>query len=81
MDKRAFKTLVDYFEKIPSIGKPIGFGSDEQGFWWVKFHIDIEHELAWNVVQELNCVINYLSVTERLPTVFYPVSPAPYLNG
>lgn len=26
-------------------------------------------------------MLNYLSVTERLPTVFMPVSPAPYLNG
>jgi len=26
-------------------------------------------------------VVNYLSSNERLPTNFYPVSPAPYLNG
>ena len=26
-------------------------------------------------------VLNYLSVDERLPTVFKPVSPPPYLNG
>ena len=26
-------------------------------------------------------VLNYLSANERLPTVFMPVSPAPYLNG
>ena len=26
-------------------------------------------------------MLNYLSVNERLPTVFMPVSPAPYLNG
>ena len=26
-------------------------------------------------------MLNYLSVEERLPTVFMPVSPAPYLNG
>ena len=31
--------------------------------------------------QEFGCVLNYLSLTERLPTVFMPVSPAPYLNG
>jgi hypothetical protein len=33
------------------------------------------------VVQELAHVLNYLSVNERLPTVFMPVSPPPYLNG
>jgi hypothetical protein len=32
-------------------------------------------------VQELGHVLNYLSVDERLPTVFKPVSPPPYLNG
>ena len=26
-------------------------------------------------------VLNYLSLNERLPTVFKPVSPPPYLNG
>lgn len=81
MDERAFKTLIDYLEKVPAIEKPIGKGTDDEGFWWVKFSIDIYHDLAWNVVQELGCVINYISVNERLPTVFYPVSPAPYMNG
>ena len=47
----------------------------------MKFGIDIDHPLAWNVVQEFGCVLNYLSVNERLSTVFMPVSPAPYLNG
>lgn len=61
--------------------KPISFGSDDDGFWWIKFQLDITNELAWNVVQELGCVVNYLSINERLPTVFYPVSPAPYMNG
>jgi hypothetical protein len=81
MDERAFKTLKEYLEKVPAIKRSIGTGADEEGFWWVKFQIDTNHNLAWNVVQELGCVINYLSVTERLPTVFYPVSPTPYLNG
>jgi hypothetical protein len=47
----------------------------------VKFSIAIEHGLAWHTVQELGCVLNYLSLEERLPTVFKPVSPAPYMNG
>lgn len=81
MDERAFKSLIDYLEKVPAIRKPIGSGADEEGFWWVKFGIDIEHKLAWSVVQELGYVVNYISVNEPLPTIFYPVSPPPYLNG
>ena len=29
----------------------------------------------------LGHILNYLSPNERLPTVFMPVSPPPYLNG
>ena len=47
----------------------------------MKFSLNIDHPLAWNVVQELAHVLNYLSVSERLPTVFKPLSPPPYLNG
>jgi hypothetical protein len=81
MDERAFKSLIDYLEKVPAINSSIATGTDEEEFWWIKFQIDIENEFAWSVVQELGCVVNYLSINERLPTVFYPVSPAPYLNG
>jgi hypothetical protein len=81
MDERAFGSLLEYLGKVPSIVGTIGHGADESGIWWVKFTIDIEHPLAWNVVQELGHVLNYVSIKERLPTVFYPVSPPPYLNG
>ena len=81
MDERAFKSLTDYLGKIPSIKQPIATGSDEEGIWWIKFRIDIENKYAWQVIQELGCVVNYISINERLPSVFYPVSPAPYLNG
>lgn len=81
MDDRAFKKLEDYLSKVPAIQLPIGKGTDDEGFWWVKFSIDINHGLAWNVVQEIGHVVNYLSIGERLPTAFYPVSPPPYLNG
>jgi hypothetical protein len=81
MDERAFITLKNYLERVPAIQAPIATGVDEEGFWWVKFKIDIEHRFAWHVIQELGCVVNYLSINERLPTLFYPVSPAPYLNG
>lgn len=80
MDKRAFASLIEYLERVPAIQKPIAFG-DENKLWWVKFSINIQYELAWSVVQELGHVINLLSLNERLPTVFYPVSPPPYMNG
>ena len=81
LDDRAFTTLVDYLKKVPAIEGAIGHGSDEEGYWWVKFTIDLSHNLAWNVVQEFGHVLNYISIEEPLPTVFMPVSPPPYMNG
>jgi hypothetical protein len=75
-----FTPLEAFLNRVPAISGPIGNGT-EDGMWWVKFAIDIEHELAWRVVQELGHVLNYVSLDERLPTVFKPVSPPPYLNG
>lgn len=81
-DHRDFEKLLAYLRRVPAISqRGIGTGKADDGNWWVKFALDIRHPLAWHVVQEFGCVLNYLSVTERLPTVFMPVSPAPYLNG
>ncbi len=38
----------------------------------LKFQIDVEHPLAWQTVQELANVPNYISRDERLPTQFLP---------
>ena len=76
-----FNELEAYLRRVPGIAGSIGKGRYENGNWWVKFHLDIDHGLAWKVVQEFGNVLNYLSVTERLPTVFKPVSPPSYLNG
>jgi hypothetical protein len=82
-----FEKLIAFLSRIPAIedndtpSRGFGSGEDKDGAWWVKFSIDIDHDLAWHTVQELGCVLNYLSFEERLPTVFKPVSPAPYLNG
>ena len=73
--------LEAFLLRIPAIRGPIGKGRIEGGVWWVKFVLDIGHPLAWNVVQELGHVLNYLSLEDRLPTVFMPVSPPPYMNG
>jgi hypothetical protein len=72
--------LQAFLRRIPCVRQPIG-GGVEGDRWWVKFVIDIHHPLAWSCVQELGSVLNYLSIEERLPTVFKPVSPPPYLNG
>jgi hypothetical protein len=76
-----FQPLTQFLLAVPSIGGSIGTGKDANGSWWVKFRIDIADPLAWRVVQELGHVLNYLSLNDRLPTVFMPVSPPPYLNG
>lgn len=81
-----FAKLIDFLARVPAVEvndtPSRGFGSgEENGAWWVKFTIDIDHELAWHAVQELGHVLNYLSLEERLASSFKPVSPPPYLNG
>lgn len=81
-----FEKLLAFIERLPAIDAPagrksIGHGSFDNGNWWVKFSLDTAHILAWRHVQELGYVLNYVSADERLPTVFMPVSPAPYMNG
>jgi hypothetical protein len=73
--------LITFLENIPAIDHRIGSGFIENGLWWVKFGIDIDHPLAWRVVQELGHILNYISIEEPLPTVFKPVSPPVYMNG
>jgi hypothetical protein len=81
-----FLPLIDFMRRVPAIetndtpSLGIGSGGSERS-WWMKFTINIDHPLAWEVVQEFGFVLNYLSINERLPTVFKPVSPPPYLNG
>jgi hypothetical protein len=77
-----FEPLTAFLKKVPSISGAIGVGAGNGDIaWWVKFTIDVSDPLAWRAVQELAYVLNYLPVNERLPTVFMPVSPPPYLNG
>jgi hypothetical protein len=83
---RDFKTLVAFLTRVPAmqVGRgrgSISCGRCDDGRWWVKFALDIQHPKAWHVVQELGHVLNSISLEDRLPTVFMPVSPPPYLNG
>ncbi|HZZ82136.1 MAG TPA: hypothetical protein VFE62_26795 [Gemmataceae bacterium] len=78
----AFDVLEAFLRRIPAVAdSSMGKGHFENGNWWIKFSLDIDHPLAWQTVQELGNVLNYLSLTERLPTIFMPVSPPSYLNG
>ena len=81
MSSSDFTPLIEFLGRVPPIHPAMGSGHFPDGNWWVKLTIDIAHPLAWSAVQELGYVLNYLSVEERLPTVFMPVSPPPYLNG
>jgi hypothetical protein len=82
-----FHPLLGFLARIPAVktnGSPwggFGTGEDENGLWWVKLTIDIRHPFAWHAVQEMAYVLNLLSIDDRLPTVFKPVSPPPYMNG
>jgi len=81
-----FDKLLEYSERLPAIDlsagrQSIGCGRFDNGNWWIKSALQTSHPLAWRHVQELGHVLNYLSTDERLPTVFMPVSPPPYLNG
>lgn len=81
MDDRAFQSLEIFLQKIPGISSPPSHGNAPDGQWWVKFTIDIDSPYPWQVIQELGHILNYLSLNERLPTTFKPVSPPPYMNG
>jgi len=77
---KGLEKLRRFLEKVPAI-TDLSTRKESDAYWWVKFRIDIKHPLAWNVVQELGHILNYISLEERLPTVFRPVSPPPYING
>jgi hypothetical protein len=86
MSDDQFEKLLAFLERLPAIDLPagrksIGRGVFENGNWWLKFGLLTNHPLAWRHVQELGFVLNYVSVEDRLPTVFMPVSPPPYMNG
>ena len=72
--------LVEFLNRVPAV-RVISSDATPDAFWWVKLKIDISNSLAWQVVQELGFVLNYISLQEKLPTAFMPVSPPPYLNG
>jgi hypothetical protein len=78
--QQGLEKIKELLGRIPAVGL-MGSSKPGEPYWWIKFRIEIESKIAWNVVQELGHVLNYLSFEERLPTTFYPVSAPPHLNG
>lgn len=78
--KRGLSKLTAFLNRTPTV-KVLSSAVTKDAHWWVKLSIELDHRLAWSVVQELGYVLNYMSIEERLPTLFMPVSPPPYLNG
>ena len=74
--KRGLKALVNFLQTVPAV-TVMSSEVSKDAFWWVKLKIDLAHPLAWSVVQELGHVLNDASISEKLPTVFKPVSPPP----
>lgn len=81
MEQSDFYQLANFLNRVPSVLPGIAHGQYEDKNWWVKFSINIKSEFAWTVVQELGYVLNYISLNEKLPVIFYPVSAPTYLNG
>lgn len=78
--KAGLPKLVDYLSRMPGVNV-LSSQVTSDAYWWVKFTIDLQNPLAWQVVQELGFVLNDASIHDKLPTVFKPVSPPPYMNG
>lgn len=78
--KNGLPKLVELLNRIPAVDV-IAHEATPSAYWWVKFTVDIQHPLAWCVVQALAFVFNEISISEKLPTIFKPTSPPPYLNG
>jgi len=72
--------LVEFLNRIPSV-RVMSSRVTPDAFWWIKLEISLSHPLAWHAVEHLGFVLNYISLNERLPTIFMPVAAPPYLNG
>jgi hypothetical protein len=81
MESSQFESLISFLLRVPAVQSEISQGFYDDKNWWVKISLDVENRLAWNVVQEFGHLFNSLSLEERLPTAFYPVSAPPYMNG
>lgn len=77
----SLRALIELLDSLPATEVLAASAPGPAEPWWIKLALDIHDHMAWHVVQELAFVLNYISISERLPTVFMPVSPPPYMNG
>jgi hypothetical protein len=56
-----FELLETFLIRIPGIKAGIGKGQTEDGLWWVKFQIDIQHPLAWKFALDYRTWIGQIS--------------------
>lgn len=47
-----FAPLEEFLNRVPAIVGPVGKGANQDGTWWVKFAINVDHTLAWKIVQD-----------------------------
>lgn len=73
-DEADLAPMRDLLERVPGVAYLGGGGSVDRG-WWASFDIDIEHPLAWQVVQQLSHVLNFVAREEDLPTILTPLAP------
>lgn len=71
-----FHRIENIIRSLPAVDSTVASGNYDNGFWWVKFAINIEHRSAWTTIKNLAYIINYLSISERFSTVFYPIASA-----
>lgn len=77
--EKKLSKLVAYLNRLP--GTQASAGRFTKEGWHVSLLIDIDHSLAWNVVQELGFFCNSPSIGQGSGLEFFPISPPPYLNG
>ena len=75
---RGGEYIKQFFGKIPCVQGVVFVNINS---WYIKLDFDLNSKIVWNVIQELSFVLNNLSLLKKLPVIFKPISPPPYLNG
>ena len=42
-----FNTLIEFIKRVPSVNTSIASGAYDNGNWWIKFSLDINHQLSY----------------------------------
>ncbi len=73
-------SIGQFISKFPSV-EWVSSKQHDDGFWWVKFHLNMENPVSIVIVQALAHILNAKSLNDPLPTRFFPTSSPPYMNG